>query len=388
MNWYAVGFVGIMGVTLVGVDVFNQSRSGTAEDGFGLASYASSITGRFETARSDRAAEKAADSAAEALLARQSAPAKTHLPVPPQGWQRRELTEADRSRLYPPAREMAGFEKELIEDMQDDPVMSVLMTADKAAGEKRDQRNIWVYDNGTDLVMISAAWTPTPKKQNGIAGLQQSALAMASHNIQGMSSKRGYAWVDGVMIFETSSIFSENPAYRTFEGKLGSQITLSLRADASDAAIRQLIGLIDYDGLNAMLDTPDPAVGSHNPDLPVEEQILLGDIAAEKDRDAYFAKSEELEQEFMNRTDAFETVLTGMGLIPEEKAELQTALPRYEDIAPAPVEEIKTTALTSFFNRPDEGETEEVEQKPALPRRLVMNGSNGCGAGQFCRVGQ
>lgn len=373
MNWFAAAFVGAMGVAVVGVDYASQTRkTGAGLGTLSVGAYSQTITGRFSSAKAD-AAEGKRRKAAQSVLA------KTHLPAAPQGWTRRAMQESDRDRLFPAARDMEGFEVELMDELDANPMTKALLAADKSRVSQREQDTIWVYENSDALVLMSAQWRPTPKAKSGIAGMQSAALNLVAHNMGAMSSQKGFAWIRGVPFYVTSGALNKTtPNYRVVSGQIGEQITIKVRADASDDTIRAFIAGINYDALNGMLDTPLTHIGNDVAQVAVPNQLKLASFMAQVQQRADRAKSAALQNDLQNRADNVAGLLGGAGLDTRLEGRVENSVANIQVQAPQQptVPLAETTAATKF-------QTTKTA-KNDLPRRLTMSGTNGCGAGRFC----
>lgn len=381
MNLLPVAFAAVAGVALVGVDYVNQSNKndvslGTMTPG----AYVATIGGRFAQA-------KAEATEAKAQAERQAQPAKTHLPAAPEGWVRREMSMEDFKRFNPQQMGMGGMEQELMAEVAKDPsLMGGIPSVNKVLDRKR--KNTWVYENGEQAILATAYWNPVEKKKAGFAGFQQSAMQMAAHNM-GMftSTREGFAWVQGVTFYETKGMMgfdpkAEDPGYRAFEGKIGAQVKLSIRADAEEADVRALIDAINFDGLNAMLDEPLPGIGSHIAPETVERQLALTNQQAQQQRKADARKSREMEQDLIARAERISKPFGGA-------AGLNSDAPVQDAHAAAPaaplptaVAQAKDPAKKAWFSW---GKSDKKDE-PVMPKRLVLSGGSGCSGVNFCKV--
>ncbi len=105
-------------------------------------------------------------------------------------------------------------------------------------------------------------------------------------NAEGINSATPYAFVQGVGFGEVrmDRALTGPVTYRSFAASMGSNVTIGVRAVASDASIKAMMGAIDYDGLNGMLDAPLESVGKDAPQVGPEEAMLLAEQALEARR--------------------------------------------------------------------------------------------------------
>ncbi|PWE34372.1 hypothetical protein DDZ14_01295 [Maritimibacter sp. 55A14] len=369
MNYFALGFGVIAATAVAGLDYATQARQ--IPGGLSVVAYVQTIPARFNVAQDEtRAAEEKA--------ARQAQPASIHLPEPPAGWTRRALTDADRALLdlLPP--QPSAREKALTAELKESTVAGALLDLDarkaEAARAERDAQT-WVYQKGEDIVALRASYsrTRTPR------GMQGLAIEISDNNVAAMVGREGFAVIQGVAYSRNLGLLgarAEAP-YREFNGSLRDEVKILARARASDAAVREILAAIDYDGLNAMLDTPLDNVGSNAPVLSVEEQKRLADAEVNIRRDRHLAAARAAEDRLKGKADAAqEEVATDPAAETAEHAETDDA------------------AEDSFFSRifaklTGGGDSSTDTEKRYEPKRFSVSTKGNCkivATGKTCSV--
>lgn len=261
INYSAIGFGIILAVVGVGVDYHQQTKnSGLMMGEMTASAYMQTVTGRFadvQDAKEAKLAEKERKS-------RVRAGARVYLPEAPEGWTRRELIAGDNSSFTAPKREKSEDEKELLEAST--LLRNMAEKSEKKAFEDRNAQT-WVYERGDEAVSIRARYTELPKGNT----ISSNAMTMVIGNLDGISMQEGWDVVQGVAYGFYPS-YASGPAkpYRVFNAVVGfgDEIKIDVRTTASDEATREILNLIDYNGLNAMLPRPLAHVGDGASELP------------------------------------------------------------------------------------------------------------------------
>jgi hypothetical protein len=265
---FLVAFVAITCGAVGGVDFVNQSKHATATGGaFGAADYWASIKGRVSH-------QKNAAAAAKFRLELAAYDPREYLPAAPAGWNRRDFTEADKALLTNNRDALSTLPPELRENAQAQAMAKV----DKSVGDRSDAAEVYVYEGDGGLIALRLQYARNPDA--GFPSISGIAMNIAANNIQAMSQKSGFAVVQGVTWRQEGGLFGIGPGeepYRILTASLGDQVKLSLRARASDMAIRNLIGAIDYDRLNMMLDTPVAGIGTAAPQIELQDEKVRTD---------------------------------------------------------------------------------------------------------------
>ncbi|MAY86644.1 MAG: hypothetical protein CML02_08020 [Pseudooceanicola sp.] len=226
----------------------------------------------------ERRAEAATDKAAAAVLAdaRKIAP-RDYLSPAPEGWQRHDYSADLYARLAGPKAAPTEQEKEIIDKIKSSPLGGMITTSDQA----RDHSNAataYLYTRGDEVVMISAKLKGPASK-----GRMGAMIGAASVQLASYSKKEGFAVIKGVNFFETvgmTQVRLEQPGpqdHRRFTGSLGNTVMIKVESRAHDDSLRQLLGDIDYDALNLMLEQPLLGVGSQAPALSDSQQQFVLD---------------------------------------------------------------------------------------------------------------
>lgn len=327
-------FVVIAGVAVAGVDYVNQARlSGKGPGNLSFSAYTKTISNRFISQKTEM--EEAAER--REMLA---GAIRRHLPEAPEGWTRRDWTDSDRILLSKQAKSATD---NLPEGIADDPVLKALGKADDVVRASRQKAEIYVYEDEDNLISLQLTHV-TPKEAGGLAGM---AMKMAANNIEAMNGKEGFAIVQGVTFREELGMFGmgkEDRSYRSFTGRIGEEIRISVRALGEEKAIFDLLNRIDYDQLNKMLEVPVAGIGSDAPEITPENQ------KAEADRRVRQAAHDQriaaMQNEYRLQTAALE-FNRRKGMIDnanyeKAKAKLIAMRIRIDEMAAAPIEEPET----------------------------------------------
>jgi len=267
---HTVGFILVVGLIVAGADYALQARkAGLSIGQLGIGGYIDTFSDRIEASKEASALRKEAS----ALRERQKQLARTHLPKAPEGWIRREWSEGDNSRIMPLLDENGSKDAGITTAMGD------LLPFDVAPTESRLQRGVWVYEHEGEVIAVSAIY-----RQPGAArgGFSAAKVNLVASNKKMLSAIKAFALVQGVAFGENILKLegSDPDRFRSFSAKIGKDITLGIRASASDDSVLLLLNSIDYDALNAMLDQPVQDIGTNAPavdsvgEIKIIEQIL------------------------------------------------------------------------------------------------------------------
>lgn len=273
MKLQVFGFAAIVAMAVTGVDYSMQARAtGQTLGQLGASGYVDTISGRYQAAN-----------AARALEARQDQEAKIHLPEAPQGWIRRAWSEADITRFEPLKHDMTSWERRTWAAAEVAPMMAGMVAADVPLATRLRRTTLWVYERGDEMIAMRAVYSKTDELQR-FPGLD---TMIEAANQQGIDSATPYAFVQGVGFGEVrvDREITGPVAYRGFAASMGDNVMIALRTDASDASILALMGAIDYDGLNGMLDVPLANVGTDAPKVDPAQAMALAAQAIEQRRD-------------------------------------------------------------------------------------------------------
>ena len=265
----------VLALALGAVDYINQSkRAGLAPGSLGVGAYVASITGRYGDMKSEQFAEKQRRELRGMLR-------RDLLPDAPSGWTRRMWTVADQARLDP--RYDVQADASVPDDMKSAPVMQAMLTMDKAATERSDEAEIYVYEHGDDVIALRLSYSGGPP--GGISGM---AMQVVASNLRSMNPRDGFAVVGGIAFRETHLTDNRTgkplkDQARVLTGNVGEEAQIIVRARASETAIMTLLRAVDYDQLNAMLDVPVPGVGNAAPVLDAETSRQLAQAMIAKD---------------------------------------------------------------------------------------------------------
>lgn len=269
MKLQVFGFAFIVAVAVAGVDYSMQAKE--TDQSLGLTGYFNTITGRFDAA-----------SEARARKSRQQADVKIHLPEAPEGWARSEWDDSDTTPLVPQAANQTGFNKRAFAALELAPMMGGMVATNVQLASKMRRTTIWVYQRGDEMIALRVIYTKAgaAKRFPGLDGKIDKA------NAEAINSATPYAFVQGIGFGEVRADRNlTGPVnYRAFSASMGSNVMIAVRANASDASIHTLMGAINYDGLNGMLDTPLANVGKDAPQLGPEQAMEMAEQALEARR--------------------------------------------------------------------------------------------------------
>ncbi len=266
MKLQIFGFAIVGAMALGGVDYTMQSkRLGQPLGQIGLTAYVDTISNRYEVSN-----------AASALKSRQKQAARVHLPEAPEGWTRRDWEEGDNTLLTPPARDLKSLERKVAKARELSLMMAGVLAEEIKGGPRLRRTEIWVYERGDEIIALRAKYTKPDAKPSFSSMVQR----VADADIRGVAEARGYAVIGGVVYGEIRPVQGDDALakYRGFSASMGDNVMISVRAVASDDAIRSMMAAIDYDGLNGMLDAPLENVGSQ---ASVVEQAQQAALAAQ-----------------------------------------------------------------------------------------------------------
>lgn len=274
MKLQIFGFAAIVVLAIAGVDYSMQARAtGRTFTQLGATGYVDTITGRYQAANGARA-----------LKARQKQAVKIHLPEAPEGWTRQEWATADTTRFETTKSDMSSWENRTLSALEIAPMMGGMVATGVPLATKLRRETIWVYERGDEIISLRVVYN-----KNGVMrrfpGLD---TGIEEANIEGINSAAPYALVQGIGFGEVQvdREITGPVTYRGFSASMGGDIMIAVRADAPDASILALMGAIDYDGLNGMLNVPLVGVGTDAPKVGAARAMELAALALEQRRAA------------------------------------------------------------------------------------------------------
>lgn len=281
MKRQVFGFAFIVVAAVAGVDYSMQSRQSDQSLGFG--GYIDSITGRYQATIDDYA-----------LKARQKQDAKIHLPEAPEGWTRSAWLEADTTRLEVNSSEMSKWERRNLAVLELSTMMGGMAVSNVALAPRMQRKEIWVYERADEIIALRVVYTKigAPKKFPGMD------IKIDATNLEAVEIATPYTVLQGVAFGELRpNIKGALPiSHRMFSASMGRNVMIAVRANASDASILKLLAMVDYDGLNGMLDLPtddadndtDAALTQElemtpQPQEPVEDVVKVEVVVVEEE---------------------------------------------------------------------------------------------------------
>ncbi|MDQ2093573.1 hypothetical protein [Rhodalgimonas zhirmunskyi] len=285
MNYFAIGFVAVAAVIGAGVDYQQQSVKADIPLGrMSLSQYIDTYEARFLGAKAEMAAQEREEQRQEAWRIG----GMQYLPEAPEGWTRRAYSEGynspimfDTTVFY---EEMAknGGAQSMAEGIKAKKAKERLGELDKTS---------WVYEKGNEAIFISV------KSKDGVNANGFGALmGMMIGGFDGISARSvlGYDVIGGVGFVElpvTSAMAGmmmsslderqkgfKRAHFRRLRGTLGfnQEVEIVIHANASRASTTEVLSAIDWDAMNAMLETPMALVGN---DVVLPEEVDKAQMA-------------------------------------------------------------------------------------------------------------
>ncbi len=203
---------------------------------------------------------------------------REHLPGTLDGWDMREWNETDRAQLFP-AVETPEVPPELQATLDENPIFASLQAAGETDARSEEIAGTRFYQKGDSLIALQLSYRAPQRDAGGMQGL---ALNIIEGNMAAMSGNEGFAVVKGVAYRRATGLFGVEEtadATRVLTGRIGDEIKITVRAQASDEDIHALLSAIDYDQLNLMMVRPRGDIGSNAADVPLDQQRATADAA-------------------------------------------------------------------------------------------------------------
>ncbi len=348
---YLGAFIAIATLAVGAVDYLNQAKTaGSAPGKFGVGDYVGSISERF-------VGQKQAVMAAAERQSLISSDPRDLLPEAPEGWTRHDW-DAKSADLLGRRYDMQKDDF-LPDEIKQDPTMAALAALDTAAGAHKDAREVFVYEKPGAVVALRLSIM-----KSGGGGIAGAALQMVANNMEALSSKSGFAIVKGVTFRLERGMLgmsADDADYRVITGQIGREVKISLRARAGDSDIVDLLGGIDYDRLNKVLETPVAEIGSAAKAIPPEQQRAEAERRVEEA--AAKQRVEAIEGQYRMQMAALD-MMHRLGKVSDEqyekaRAKLEGMHDRIGDIAAA--SSAQTDTRTAAIPAPAPDATEPAE---------------------------
>ncbi|WP_425099787.1 hypothetical protein [Tropicibacter sp. S64] len=265
---YIVGSIGaiILGLMSLGVmDYFQQAMiAGVDPSRFGLSGWTQSFVDR------GKAAARRAQ-----LEARRDGPLNTYFPEAPAGWTRvgwdRALEQAMFDRPSASTRESDDF-ADIERKVREAPGMTALMAAGEVVTAGTDMataRRAAVYVKGDSTIVVKAKFIDPSGKSGGFSAMIAAQVAPQFNRSELALAYGGVAFEE---ISRLDSSWQEQPEGRPrrFKGMIGSELEISVLADAPLSDVRRLLKGIDYAALRSLVDVPENEAVSRQRDLSAE----------------------------------------------------------------------------------------------------------------------
>ena len=395
MNYFAIGFGAVALVAVGAVDYANQANAaGKAPGHFSAGAYFGTYGARINGVREARA--NAAAAKVQATL--RKAGARPYLPDAPAGWARRTWLDGDNSAvLVPVSGNLPNNTPDLLKNMA--------AKSAKSSAERRDSET-WVYHKEGRIIALRAKYKPRSDARS-LTGAVTDTLAA---NVFVPST--GWAVIGGVAYSKTpaklgdadaSFISQAGTPFDAYEAPIGfhDAVQLSVLSNAGEDDLRAILGAIDYDGLNALLNYPLVHIGSNAPDIPQGAQPQMADLMLKMHSDLRARRGAEA-QAWMQRAATPENAMkmmmnelaTGWGaggisqLDPGAAPETgQMAGEGAQASADTTAPDVK--GVMGFAASLLGGGNGGAEPEPTpKPKRLMLSGGSSClagSAGKFCR---
>lgn len=353
---------------------------------------------------------------------------KSYLPDAPDGWTRRNWTKDDTKRM--PG--LAGVEEEILMTSQyyGKNAIALHVKGQERTFTQLRAQTMWIYEDATGIIEFSIL-KPNKQKEmgqndplsKGPMGLNMNMSATVGSSLRSMQHEKPYAVIHGVMWAERSWDTSDHMA-RDVPFKFGAKFgdfQLYLRGrDVTEAQMREMMTLVDYDGLNALLAIPLDGVGSQSVPMSEDEQRaymqqMLDEqrqALREERRDAEIRQTESLLQD-MKRLDELGLAdqKTKKGLEQrliklrkaraEERSEdqVQKSLNEINDTMIAATEKLQRITGDALTRTTDQDQSDTVQAtatEEAEPPQITVNRfgnkklqrrkKGGCGGVNFCKI--
>lgn len=264
MNYFAVGFVAVLGVVALGVDYHDQTgKAGLKLGELSPGSYVATISDRISGARAEWNERKAEDARRQAW----KRGGREYLPEAPAGWVRRGFDEGEIGAIAPLRRPPGGPEVSapglyLASARPAEDGALPLIGQPRAKDVREDvARRAWIYEHGDETVLVEIRLGEDPALAARAAG---GPASHAGFDMRG-AREAGFGVIGGVAFAELlERDGSRANHFRILDGAigLGQQVHIRVHANASSEATRAILSAIDYDGLNALLEYPLATVGN------------------------------------------------------------------------------------------------------------------------------
>jgi hypothetical protein len=355
----------LIAVIAVGfVDYATQSqKAGSSFGAYPVGSYVAGVKSRVIEAREKVKAEREKSR-------QQSVLAKMHLPQAPEGWERRAWEPALNDRFTDGTEN--DLEQEVLGGMDESAPMLALnkVMNDKQRAAARDE--VWEYVGPEGTIRLSAEYLPH-------AGRILSEKIALDPRASGVVVRHGvpvtFGTIRGVRYyFAKRDLYDSSGTYPGAApifliAAMGRDIKLSAFAETEPEVLVHLLESIDYDALNAMMDTPLTTVGQAAPGLSDDDRQAL--VVA-----TYTAMSEHLARK--------------QDLTAKEAGMLKKA----KELSSGAKNQSEETSLIARLLSAAKGEQTDtgaggVAKPPQdeAPKRLKLSGGREClagGAGSFC----
>ena len=315
MNFYAIGFVAVLGVAGLGVDYHQQSAmAGVGLGKLGVGDYFATYSARIEGAKAEKMAELA-ESQRQAAWREGPRP---YLPEAPAGWTRRGLDEGINDAIIPAQVLMQDTDShaganylararlapgQSFEDAKPASGIAKLMGERSAADIIKDVASrSWVYERSDETVFVEVR-SANPPNLNSMAGKAETTMNAIVGVLEG--KEQGYGVIGGVPFIELLDSNGERANhYRILNGTLGfgQEVRIIVHANAGTAATREILSAIDFDGMNAMLVTPMASVGNDMTPPPGVDEAELAEemVRLKKEFDGLMAAEAQYRVKNMN----------------------------------------------------------------------------------------
>jgi hypothetical protein len=288
-------FVALSGAGLAFADYTNQTiKIGVRLGDLGVQEYMGTFSARYTGMVDGWEAEALAQDL-------RSKDMREHLPASVDGWEMREWNEADRAVLFPSA-DAPEVPTEFQAVLDENPLLANLQAAGENEMRTQEIAETRFYQRGDSLIALQLGYRSPQREAGGMQGL---AFDIIEGNMAAMSGSEGFAVIKGVAYGRETGMFgvdAQADGTRVFTGRMGAEITISVRAQASDEEIYALLSSIDYDNLNAMMVRPLGDVGTAAADVPLDEQRGLAEAVIAEHR-----------QNLMDRARDSEAAIIAMG---------------------------------------------------------------------------
>lgn len=202
---------------------------------------------------------------------------KPYLPDAGSGWAMAELTDTQNDTVAAVLAEYGPTP--IISSISNPAELTQLASAGPEGIARKLAETGRVYSKHSEIAWLDISLKPEAAR-NTLAAL---ALSRQQNFMTQSAGKQGFAVIDGVAFMEITQD-SLDPTgkfkHRRIEGRIGfdQEVVFRINTNASDTSIIELLSMIDYGALNALLTVPSRVVGAGHVVAPVDQVALAQEM--------------------------------------------------------------------------------------------------------------